>query len=585
MLKIRELQDLAKKRGGRCLSTSYLGPKIKLQWECLLRHRWLSGAYSIKQGQWCPVCASKRRGASQRHSIEDMRVRAEKYGGKCLSTGYNNARTKLKWQCEKGHVWWAVPAQIKAGHWCHKCRGGVAKYTIRTMQEWAHERGGKCLSNNYSNFVTKLTWECAEGHVWEARPGSIKRGTWCPKCGRIKAFTSHRHTIDEIQAIASSRGGRCLSKKYDGPKKKLLWQCAEGHRWKAYLQTVKSSGTWCPECSSGIGERICREFFEQLFLKKFSKAYPKWLKNLEGSQLQLDGYSKELGIAFEHQGIHHYRPAFYAKSKKAFEQFQKNDRIKRQLCREHNVKLLEIPQIPTHLELAQIKPFIKTVCMQKGIGLPKGYGDIEVKLNKAYAPNPADSVNELRGIARAKGGECLSPSYLGWSIKLYWRCQKGHVWEASPNNIKRGKWCPECAKTTMGVYHKLSIEEMQKTAKKRGGLCLSTEYVNASEKLKWQCKEGHIWEATAFHIRQGTWCPICAIKDYGSYHKLDIGEMRETAKAKGGYCLSTTYANNSTPLKWKCKHGHTWEARPSNIRFGQWCPYCSRRRRSGARAN
>jgi hypothetical protein len=32
-------------------------------------------------------------------------------------------------------------------------------------------------------------------------------------------------------------------------------------------------------------------------------------------------------------------------------------------------------------------------------------------------------------------------------------------------------------------------------------------------------------------------------------------------------------------LRWQCSEGHTWEARPGNIKFGQWCPVCARRKR------
>ena len=50
---------------------------------------------------------------------------------------------------------------------------------------------------------------------------------------------------------------------------------------------------------------------------------------------------------------------------------------------------------------------------------------------------------------------------------------------------------------------KLTIEQMQALAKKRGGECLSTTYVNKRTKLLWRCLEGHEWEATQRLLRQG----------------------------------------------------------------------------------
>lgn len=50
------------------------------------------------------------------------------------------------------------------------------------MQEIAKKRGGKCLSKVYKNARTKLRWECAKGHAWESVPYIVKKGSWCRIC-------------------------------------------------------------------------------------------------------------------------------------------------------------------------------------------------------------------------------------------------------------------------------------------------------------------------------------------------------------------------------------------------------------------
>lgn len=55
------------------------------------------------------------------------------------------------------------------------------------MQELAKSRGGKCLSDKYINNRTKLRWQCNEGHIWKSTPNSIKNGSWCPICSRRKS--------------------------------------------------------------------------------------------------------------------------------------------------------------------------------------------------------------------------------------------------------------------------------------------------------------------------------------------------------------------------------------------------------------
>jgi hypothetical protein len=120
----------------------------------------------------------------------------------------------------------------------------MKKLTIEEMHEIAEERGGKCLSDSYVNALTKLTWECAKGHQWEAKPNDVKGGTWCQKCaGKAKG------TIEEMRSIAEERGGKCLSESYVNSKTKLLWECGKGHKWDVTPDSIKS-GRWCRKCAN-----------------------------------------------------------------------------------------------------------------------------------------------------------------------------------------------------------------------------------------------------------------------------------------------------------------------------------------------
>ena len=138
-----------------------------------------------------------------------MQTIAEQRGGKCLSEKYVNNHTKLKWQCKKGHVWDAIPHGIKKGQWCPYC-AGISRLTIEEMQRLAKEKDGRCLSDQYVNNKTNLIWQCKEGHVWEARPDSIRQGKWCRKCGFIRGANLRRGTSKEMQELARQKNGLCL---------------------------------------------------------------------------------------------------------------------------------------------------------------------------------------------------------------------------------------------------------------------------------------------------------------------------------------------------------------------------------------
>lgn len=35
--------------------------------------------------------------------------------------------------------------------------------------------------------------------------------------------------------------------------------------------------------------------------------------------------------------------------------------------------------------------------------------------------------------------------YVNAHTKIEWECENKHRWFATPHNISRGRWCPECA--------------------------------------------------------------------------------------------------------------------------------------------
>ena len=485
-------------------------------------------------------------------TIEEMQKIAESRGGKCLSKEYTNAKTKLKWQCKEGHIWEATPDGIKNKEtWCRKCSGSE-KLTIEYMHMLAEERGGKCLSTKYFNAHTKLKWQCEKDHIWDATPHKIKnRGTWCPYCkGKYQ-------TIEDMRRMATERGGKCLSTEYINNKTNLIWQCKEAHVWKATPDNIKR-GQWCPICTKGISERICRQFFETIFNSKFPTKRPKWLINSRGNLMHLDGFNEELKLAFEYHGIQHfeYNPHFHRSH--TLEQRKKDDEEKINLCKLNDIVLIEIPYTVEYNKMQ--KYIIEQYKIKTGLildNVPK----IDYNKFNIYLFSKLEELNE---IAKQKEGKCLSTKYLNAHAKLKWQCKENHVWEATPDKIKRGSWCPKCAGNV-----RLTIEDMYKLAEKNNGKYLSIEYINAHIKLKWECEENHTFKASANSVKSGHWCPYCARNV-----KLTIEEMHNLAEKRGGKCLSIEYINAKTKLKWQCERRHIWMATPDNIKRGTWCPKC-----------
>ena len=128
----------------------------------------------------------------------------------------------------------------------------MRKLTLEEIQRDAARRGGRCLSKIYSDSLTLMEWECAQGHRWRAVAHAIRQGHWCKRCADQRL----RHPADQVYKLAAARGGKCLAERYTNSQAKLEWQCARGHRWRASFSSVKQ-GSWCPQCKAE--ERATRQ--------------------------------------------------------------------------------------------------------------------------------------------------------------------------------------------------------------------------------------------------------------------------------------------------------------------------------------
>ena len=175
------------------------------------------------------------------------------------------------------------------------------------------------------------------------------------------------------------------------------------------------------------------------------------------------------------------------------------------------------------------------------------------------------SLNDVQKIVLNNGGKCLSAEVKTTRDYLKFKCSKGHIWETQLKSILAGRWCPKCAhdrrRNDISFCHDLAF--------KKGGKCLSQEYINIDTKLLWECDKKHQWRATPNKIKQGRWCPYCVGKN------KTIEDFKKLAREKGGECLSNEYKGNKK-LTFKCSEGHQWEATPDSIKHGRWCPKCKR---------
>lgn len=422
VLTIEEMQAIAGRYGGRCLSLHYVNANTRLEWECAEGHRWLAIPNSVKRGTWCRICAVQ----GTRLSLADVQRVAAEYGGRCLSLEYVNGTTPLLFECSAGHRWETPPATIRAGHWCSQCWYMRQRDTLARMQEIAASRGGLCLSSEYVNQRQPLRWRCAHGHEWES-PAAIVKGHWCPHCQRENSPTG----IERMREIAAERGGLCLSEHYVNAGSYLQWQCTHGHIWEATATKIQQ-GQWCPYCSG----------------YRHSLADMQALAQARGGECLSDAYvtmDHKLqwrcghGHAWEATAAIVVRGSWCPQCRHERSQYRHMERMHELAAQRGGLCLSErYLGADTSLAWRCGKGHLWQMAPRHMIG--RGWWCPFCSGRRKY------TLEDMKALARARGGECVSETFRSSHDRMRWRCDRGHEWSTKAWHVISGRWCPSCAR-------------------------------------------------------------------------------------------------------------------------------------------
>ncbi len=339
-----------------CKFTEYKNLEAKLDFICENGHDFKISFAHILKGNWCAECAGNKK-----LTIEQVKEKIkEKHPGTiCNFIKYKNAHTKLDLVCENEHGFKINYNSIQQDCWCPECYGNK-KLTIeyvKTKIEELHP-GCICKFTEYKNIDTKLDLVCENGHEYKASFANIKNNNWCSECSKLKKLTIEyvKNYINEMHP-----GAICNSVEYKNAHKKLNLICENEHEYKASFSNIKS-GRWCSKCSEHKSEKYIRSAFKELTDKEFIKTKPEWLINSKtNGRLELDGFNQETKIAFECQGQQHYdlNKKFH-KNEDDFISQQYRDKIKKELCKANNIKLICVPAIGVKVDgITYTKKLIK----------------------------------------------------------------------------------------------------------------------------------------------------------------------------------------------------------------------------------
>jgi hypothetical protein len=540
---LKDMQQLAHSRGGKCLSTEYKNVTTPMLWQCKKGHQWKTRPINIiHRNTWCHTCSKYGK-----LTIEEMCQIAIVRGGNCLSKKYTNSYIKLRWKCKSNHTWWATPQDVKnSKSWCPYCMKR-ARLTIERLQKIAKHRGGICLSDKYV-VGQKLLLKCADGHVWKTHANSLTSGRWCLQC-----------------------------KNYNQEKCRDIFQKLLKRRFytdRKILNGLELDG-YCNSLKLGFEYNGQQHYDPRFYFHKNKESFKRIKQRDRKKRIKC----RQKGICLI------TIPYSKAKTTESLLKFIANQLRKHEISLKFGPERINIAKILGNV--SELKKLQK-IASKRGITcLSKEYINTESKLlwkcgkGHEWFTTPTaikvgygcpecqgkkrHTIDLVQEIAKKFNGKCHSKKYKNVNSVIQWECERGHRWRSKFTNVLHGEiWCQKC-KTTE------KYEKIVEIAKSKGGKCVSRRYINNDTHLTWQCSEKHIWKTSPAVINAGNWCPECNIHS----QRLTRKDLEQTASERGFKLLTYEYVNNASKLLWQCKMKHKWYSSVNSIRNRKsGCPHC-----------
>ena len=169
--------------------------------------------------------------------------------------------------------------------------------------------------------------------------------------------------------------------------------------------------------------------------------------------------------------------------------------------------------------------------------------------------------------------------------KVWWKCEKGHEWEASIANRVRKSGCPYCKKVRVSLENSLASNEkhlLKELDYEKNDILPEKIARFSGKKVWWKCEKGHEWQDSVSHRSLGRGCPYCSgrrVTIDRSISKTHTKLLKEWNYEKNGD-LKPEHVSKGSGKKvwWKCEKGHEWQAIIANRSRGQNCPVCWKNR-------
>lgn len=312
---------------------------------------------------------------------------------------------------------------------------------------------------------------------------------------------------------------------------KVWWTCKHGHSWQT-TPYIRTSGSGCPYCTRrkvDVGKN------------DIESCYPELMKEWHPT--------KNVALSPTNLSIGSHKKVWWICAKGHEWQSVLKSRVDGSGCPVCANKVI-VPGVndlaTTHPDIVKQWDFVK---------------------NTAFGPTQVSS---------------------GSRKKAWWRCEKGHSWEAVIASRATGCGCPVCTgKLIVAGENDLASMFPDVAAQwnytKNHGFTPEACAPASNRKVWWICELGHEYQATVgARTVHGSGCPYCTGKRVlKGFNDLATIEPRVAAQwhptLNGALTPEMVTAGSARKVWWQCSDGHVWKAvihsRTGAKKCG--CPVCA----------
>lgn len=247
-------------------------------------------------------------------------------------------KTKIDIMCNTHGIFEQTPKAHLQGQGCYKCFIDRKALTTQKFIEKSIKKHGEIYDYSYTNYISSsedVEIICVKHGSFMQNANHHLNGSGCPKCVRIvdtqnfisKSVEIHGNIFDYSKTF------------YYDYKTKIKIICKEHGE---FLQTPNShlQGCGCPTCSLSKGEIEISKFLDNHNIQYEKQKKFRNCKNK--AFLPFDFYLSKYNLCIEYQGRQHYLEINFFGGLKSLKYQQNNDKIKKNFCKNSNIKLLII---------------------------------------------------------------------------------------------------------------------------------------------------------------------------------------------------------------------------------------------------